>query len=284
MKTEIEIIDQWDRKDDAPLVSILCITYNHELYIREAINSFLNQETTFPFEIIIHDDASNDKSKLIIENYKQKYPSIIKTFFQEENQYSKHGFAFLNNLIKECSGDYVAFCEGDDYWINKGKLQEQADFLTKNTDYSMVIHNAYIYNSTTEEKTIFNKSMKSRDIKIYDILLRRWFSPTASFFLRKSHLTFPKSKIINADIAILFNASLMGKIFYDEKIMSIYRYLSESSLSLATKNSKKILYARKYEFIKYVDKKTKYKYILITSLARVKIILGLIKYLIKSSH
>jgi glycosyltransferase involved in cell wall biosynthesis len=117
-----------------PLVSICCITYNHEKYIREAIEGFLMQKTDFPFEIIIHDDASTDKTADIIREYEKKYPELIKPIYQTENQYSK-GVKVTLLTYKQSKGNYIAFCEGDDYWTDPLKLQKQVTFLEKNPDY-----------------------------------------------------------------------------------------------------------------------------------------------------
>ena len=102
---------------DEIILSIHCLTYNHEKYIAEAIDSFLMQKTNFKFEILIHDDASTDRTVDIIKKYQQKYPEIIKPIFQTENQYSK-GVNKINykfNFIRS-KGKYIALCEGDDYW------------------------------------------------------------------------------------------------------------------------------------------------------------------------
>lgn len=121
-------------KTQEPLVSICCITYNHEKYIRDAIESFLMQETDFPFEIIIHDDASTDRTAEIIREYEKKYPDLIKPIYQTENQYSK-GVRVSLLTYKKSKGKYIAFCEGDDYWTDALKLQKQVTFLEENPDY-----------------------------------------------------------------------------------------------------------------------------------------------------
>lgn len=117
-----------------PLVSVCCFTYNHEKYIRDAIESFLMQKTDFPFEIIIHDDASTDLTTDIIREYEDKYPEIIKPIYQTENQYSK-GIQVALSVYEKSKGKYIAICEGDDYWTDPLKLQMQVTFLEKNPDY-----------------------------------------------------------------------------------------------------------------------------------------------------
>lgn len=125
------------------MVSIFCITYNHEKYIKKAIESFLMQKTNFKFEILIHDDASTDNTTNIIKEYQKLYPDIIKPFIQQTNQYSQ-GVRRLNIKynVPRAKGRYVAFCEGDDYWIDENKLQYQIDYLDKHDDCGMCFHAA----------------------------------------------------------------------------------------------------------------------------------------------
>ena len=96
------------------MASICCITYNHENYIADAIESFLMQKTNFNYEIIIYDDASTDKTADIIREYETKYPGLIKPIYQTENQYSK-GVKTINFSLQRAEGKYIAVCEGDDY-------------------------------------------------------------------------------------------------------------------------------------------------------------------------
>lgn len=122
---------------NAPLVSICCLTYNHAPFIRQCLDGFISQKTDFPFELIIHDDASNDGTADIIREYEARYPQIIKPIYQTENQYSQRKDVFLEIMFPHCTGKYIALCEGDDYWTDPNKLQEQADFLESHPDYSM---------------------------------------------------------------------------------------------------------------------------------------------------
>lgn len=127
-----------------PLVSICCLAYNHEKFIKDAIEGFLMQRTTFPFEIIIHDDASTDKTIEIIREYENRNPELFNNIYQKENQFSQGIKPTINFLYPKARGKYVALCEGDDYWIDSDKLQKQVDFLEHNKDYTICFHNVKI--------------------------------------------------------------------------------------------------------------------------------------------
>ena len=146
-------------KDSGIMVSIVCITYNHEKYISQAIEGFLNQKTTFKTEIIIHDDCSTDTTKEIINFYEKKYPEKIKVYFEKENQYSLRKYQFLKEVYDMANGKYIAFCEGDDYWVDNNKLQKEIDYLEKHDDCRMVYTDFDIlYQKTGRvERTLFKK-------------------------------------------------------------------------------------------------------------------------------
>ena len=110
-------------------VSIICNAYNHEKYIRDALDGFLMQKTNFAFEILIHDDASTDSTADIIREYEAKYPDIVIPIYQAENQYSKGGGITEKFQFPRVNCDFVAICEGDDYWIDENKLQKQYDAM-----------------------------------------------------------------------------------------------------------------------------------------------------------
>lgn len=126
---------------DKPLAAIRCITYNHEPYIRDALEGFVMQKTTFPFVAIVHDDASTDGTAAIIREYAEKYPDIIKPIYETENQYSKKDGSLRRIMDEACEATgakYIATCEGDDYWIDPLKLQKQVDILESNSDIGAV--------------------------------------------------------------------------------------------------------------------------------------------------
>ena len=135
---------------DLPLLSIACVTYNHELYIRQCLDSFLMQKTNFLFEIVIGEDCSTDNTGSIVTEYARKYPEIIKARCNKKNIGVQE-----NSLLvfRDCTGKYIALCDGDDYWTDPYKLQKQVDFLEANKDFVICFHQIRIrneLNSTTE--------------------------------------------------------------------------------------------------------------------------------------
>lgn len=112
-----------------PLVSIVCDTYNHAPYVRRALESFLQQQTDFPFEIIVHDDASTDGTADIIRAYEKEYPELFRCVYRTENIFSKDPKILEHYVFPLARGKYIAICEGDDYWTNPQKLQKQISFM-----------------------------------------------------------------------------------------------------------------------------------------------------------
>lgn len=145
LKSEQALIERWGGKTE-PLLSIVCLTYNHASFIRKTLESFLQQETDFPFEVIVHDDASTDTTAAIVADYAARYPSIIKPIYQTQNQFSL-GVPFSTRLFARAAGKYIAYCEGDDYWTDPSKLQQQVDFLEQHRDYVITYHDAFMFNS-----------------------------------------------------------------------------------------------------------------------------------------
>lgn len=126
-------------EERVPLVSIWCLVYNHEPYLRQCLDGFVMQRTNFPFVAIVHEDASTDGSAAILREYAEKYPDIIKPIYETENQYYVPGSMrrIMDNAIHPGS-KYIAYCEGDDYWTDPNKLQKQVDIMESDPDVGLV--------------------------------------------------------------------------------------------------------------------------------------------------
>jgi glycosyltransferase involved in cell wall biosynthesis len=209
-----------------PLVSVICITYNHENFISNCLDGFLMQETDFSFEILIHDDASTDKTASIIKSYEKKYPGKIYAIYQNENQFSK-GINPGTLLYPRAKGKYIATCEGDDYWTDPLKLQKQVDFLEANAEYSFCFHDTIILKQETGEK---GKRIGSRKIDesvdLKSVIIENNF-PTASLVFRNiiDWKNIPEwvMKTAKGDYALVVRLSEKGLGKYLSEPMSVYR-------------------------------------------------------------
>lgn len=147
-RSEQELLAEWDGRTE-PLLSIRCLTYNHAPFIESALRGFLMQRTDFPFEIIVHDDASTDGTSEIVRRYATRYPNVIRPILQAENQYSqgRKGWHAMEPLTR---GRYIAVCEGDDYWTDPDKLQTQVDYLERHPECVVSGHDAEIRDAQGE--------------------------------------------------------------------------------------------------------------------------------------
>ena len=136
-----------------PLLAIQCLTYNHNPFLKDTLNGFISQKTNFPFVAIVHEDASTDNTAQILKEYMDKYPDIILPIFEKENQYSKRGaplIEIIRQALRATGAKYIAICEGDDYWTNPHKLQEQVNYLESHPDYSLCYTKVSRYNQSSK--------------------------------------------------------------------------------------------------------------------------------------
>ncbi len=212
---------------EAPLVSIGCITYNHAPYIRQCLEGFLMQKTTFPFEIIINDDCSTDGTTEIVKEYADKYPDLIIPIFHEENQYQKGVRGIYAKFVyPKVRGKYIALCEGDDYWIDPLKLQKQVDFLEEHPECSMCFHRC---RELVEDdiKIDISSVFQHLEERYYtgEEILRKWTVPTASVVYRNCgiymHPLLPG--MIWGDTFMFLQLANKGQLYCLYDIMSVYR-------------------------------------------------------------
>lgn len=224
-KTEQEIIQNWEGNITLPVVSICCIAYNHEKYIEYSIDSFLMQETNFPFEIIISDDCSSDDTCKILDKYNKLYPRIIKIIKGNFNIGMSKNF---ERAFENTKGKYIAICEGDDYWIDPLKIKLQKEFLDKNQDFSYCSHAVNIINSTVNSFTYSPYFYQTNNIHNFKSVLMNHFIPTLSLFFRKESLVIPFPhffyQVRSLDIAIELTLSSNGNCYYDFNKMGVYRH------------------------------------------------------------
>jgi len=261
IQTEEEMLARWGHLDE-PLVSIVCTAYNHEPFIADAIDGFLIQQTDFPFEILIHDDASKDRTAEIIEKYEKRYSNIIKPVYQKENQYSKGKKIFFSE-IKRATGRYIAVCEGDDYWIDPLKLSKQVRFLEKNPEYVITGHDAVVVD--VEGKIIKESKLPDFHKKDFDsddlIKVRAWIL-TMSWVFRNVLLDMPPEMhlVKNGDTFMTSLLGWYGKSKYMSEIQpAVYRVHAGGVWSLIGAKeqleSQLYTYLMLYKYYKRIGKK-----------------------------
>lgn len=241
-KTQEEIIRNWGDCDfTQPLVSIKCITYNQEAYIGMALDSFLMQETDFPFEVIVHDDASTDNTAKIISEYEKAYPLIIKPIYESENLYSKDQKKMSDIINAQLQGKYIALCEGDDFWCDKRKLQKQANALEQHPECSVALCRVQFIEKDGNKlkKTAPMKGTLEKNIVTLEDYAReeygqgQWTFHTSSYFYRacyqkafyearrKEYKNFPYG-----DMPLIIYLLSQGNGFFLPDTMSCYRTFS----------------------------------------------------------
>ncbi|MEA5605161.1 glycosyltransferase [Nostoc sp. UHCC 0252] len=203
-------------------VSILMITYNHENYIAQAIESILMQQTNFEYEVVIGEDCSTDKTRQIIIDYQNKYPKIIRLLLPDKNLGMHKNFI---HTLQACQGQYIAILEGDDYWTSSEKLQKQVDFLDKNLDFAICFHNVLVFwqdNSYSPAIFLHNQPKTST---IENLLINNFISTPSVMYRAGLVQEFPdwfyKQSMGDWTFHIL-NAQ-HGKIGYIDEVMSAYR-------------------------------------------------------------
>ena len=219
-----------------PLVSICILTYNHEKYVGQMLDSMLSQNTGFGYEILIHDDASTDKTPAIIKEYAGKHPEIIKPLFETENQFSKSEIKNISGIYNfpRAAGKYIAMCEGDDYWTDNDKLRMQVDYMEAHPDCSLCFHSAFRINMHMSGSHLMRPYKNSRIVSPGEIIDKSSGYPTASLVMRTELLKelpdfYMKAPI--GDIPMQLIMANSGYGYYIDKPMCAYRYFSPGSWS-----------------------------------------------------
>ena len=255
---------------DQIMVSVYCLAYNHEKYIRDCFEAFVNQKTNFKFEVIVHDDASTDGTADIIKEFEIKYPDIFIPIFQKENQYSKGSSIFNEYILPIVRGKYIAVCEGDDYWTDEYKLQKQFDALEVNEDCVACVHSTRVDNYADKSSFVL-RAYEHDCIAATEDVLKKFvpiFHTTSIFFRRRIFQDIPELMNLPEmcwDYSRLVMLALYGKIYYIDNIMSVYRTLLPESWTVRTKekrNRKVNLNFPKamIKALKFADKYSNFRY------------------------
>ena len=217
-------------------VSILCATFNHEDYLRQTLESFLEQKTEFPFEVLVNDDASTDGTADILRGFEKNCPEIIRAFYQTENLYSRRINVYDSVFFPAVRGEYIALCEGDDYWCDPEKLQRQVEWLDSHPEYSACVHNSIGQFSDQPDRVLFAQD-GDRDIPFEQVIQGMSYAYHTSSILARSEFILNPPDYRNVayeqgyftDYAIGVRLCLEGKVRFLDRNMSVYRIGSNPS-------------------------------------------------------
>ncbi len=212
-----------------PLVSVCITTFQHADFIAECLDSVLSQVTSFSFEILVGEDQSADGTREICIAYADKYPAKIRLFLNDREEVitidgRPTGRVNLLNLFSESRGEFIALCEGDDYWTDRSKLEQQVAIFHRNLGCSLVFHNAIILREGENEKT-FSSDLVEGFYDIESVISKPWFVPTQSIVFRKNMLKLGgwAKHVYNFDYAVQLVLATNLPFYYVDKIMSAYR-------------------------------------------------------------
>lgn len=253
-------------------VSVGCLAYNHEKYIRKTLDGFVHQITDFDFEVWIHDDASTDHTPDIIQEYAEKYPAIIKPIYQQENQYSKGISITKTHIFPKMHGKYIAYCEGDDYWNDPYKLQKQFDALETHPECSISVHRVQYCNEDgtpnpgQSPKKCYhiygNRVITKKELADYYFTRCAYLFQASSYFYRREIAEIDLE--YSLDIGMLRKCLIIGDLYYIDEPMSTYRLGSMNGWTSTMRSGgvqtrwKHLLWCNEAE--DRFDKYTEYKY------------------------
>ncbi|ENL8515909.1 glycosyltransferase [Providencia rettgeri] len=226
-------------------ISVCVICYNQEEYILECLSSIFNQKGNFLLEVVIRDDCSSDKTREICESYIKNITDDKITIKLLDSRVNLGANKNSLEVLKNCTGDFVAFCEGDDYWTSEYKLQKQLNLANENPKINLFVHLAYFHYPNGELIKKDWPLLTHKTLSQSKILSANWqFAPTSSYFIRSPVLSFLPDWYDNATIGDIYLEiySARNGIGVIDEYLSAYRYLSQNSWSLSlTRNTPEIL-------------------------------------------
>lgn len=233
------VIDMRNIQPGTPVISIICLSYNHDKYIRRCLDSILEQTVSVPIEIVVHDDASNDNSQAIIREYYARYPDKIVPVIETENKYSK-GYDVIALAGERIQGKYVAYCECDDWWADKNKLEVQYRYMEEHPECSLCVHAVAEYNDEINRYVgSIGPANTARDYSVKEIIEGDGgMFGTNSMFHRANDFNMPSYYYgwgVGDYPRTIFLAT-RGYVHFDPAIMSVWRRFSSGSWSEKMRN------------------------------------------------
>lgn len=238
-----------------PLVSIVCLTYNEEEFVRDTLDNFLSQETNFDYEVLVYDDASQDRTPEILQEYADKYPDIFRLILYKENNFQKGlGFFGLREGFREAKGKYIAYCEGDDYWCDNLKLQKQVDFLESHPEFEVCAHETRIRNDynkledgilfTHTKVNIFLDRTAQNHYTFRDTLTGNIFHISSMMFRNEQPIVWPEwiCEVKALDMILFMMLAERGDIWLMRDVMSVYRHNQKSITSTGSQFSNQVAF------------------------------------------
>lgn len=254
---------------ETPLVSVMCATFNQKDYIGDAIESFLMQKTSFPFEILINDDCSTDGTTQICLDYQRKYPDKIRVITHDENQWQYGAKVWSEFLMPEARGKYMAMCEGDDFWTDPLKLQKQFDVMEANPGYTSCVHATASVNAATKKRlTLMHFYDESRRVDFADVAKTVQCFAFNSHFIRMDAMwDYVRSDLAqlpdDADhMMVLYFCTHNDGMYYIADEMSAYRLFAKGSINRTMMDSEdyrqqvQTKHDERVQTLEFVDKMT----------------------------
>lgn len=250
-------------------ITVVLMTYNQKNYISQSLESILAQKIDTSFDVLVHDDCSNDGTYEIVLDYQKKYPNKIKIIHQNERKFLNDGFNMMiyKYVVPYIKSKYIAYCDGDDYWCDVHKLRKQYDFMESHKDYSMCFHSAYQLkqNGDMSSKWFIQED---KDIGMPDLINDNLGIriATSSIFLKSNVFkNFPdwRKTFCVEDFPMYMMAAMNGKIHQLSDIMCVYRQFSIGSWSSQNKENNERIISHQKDIIdnmKAFDKQTNYEY------------------------
>ena len=210
--------------NESPYILSVCVrTYNQKGYVKDALDSVLSQQTTFPFEIIVSDDGSNDRTQEVLLEYQTRFPEKIGLILGDRNEGGPNN---LKRVIEASRAKYITCLDGDDYYTDAYKLQKQVNYLESHPEFVACFHNVMNVDEATGKQSLFVPAGFPSFVTAEDIISKRWFMPIHSVMMRRELVAFPDwyLEVMNDDYVVNLSVAMHGPYHYTPEVMAAYRH------------------------------------------------------------